>query len=71
MSSAQDGLLSGMVMGGIGGAMNPSFCFVAGTAVLTAAGHRAIEDVTLAEPVEVYNFEVEDCHTYFVGCWTF
>ena len=23
--------------------------------------------VELAEPVEVFNFEVEDCHTYFVG----
>ena len=152
VQGAQDGLLSGMVMGGIGGAMNPSFCFVAGTAVLTAAGHRAIEDIkigdlipcvdhitgeraekrvvstsvnqtdtlvdlviggkvlrcttihpfqvkdkgwvdagklqvgdliydkdwntvpvekieiiTLDAPVEVYNFEVEDCHTYFVG----
>ena len=152
VQGAQDGLLSGMVMGGIGGAMNPSFCFVAGTAVLTAAGHRAIEDIkigdlipcvdhitgeraekrvvstsvnqtdtlvdlviggealrcttthpfqvkdkgwvdagklqvgdliydkdwntvpvekieiiTLAEPVGVFNFEVEDAHTYFVG----
>ena len=32
---------------GIGGTMTPSFCFVAGTAVLTAAGHRAIEDVQI------------------------
>lgn len=24
--------------------------------------------VTFDEPVAVYNFEVEDCHTYFVGC---
>ena len=27
--------------------------------------------ILLPEPVEVYNFEVEDCHTYYVGngCW--
>ena len=27
--------------------------------------------ITLSEPVEVFNFEVEDCHTYFIGdgCW--
>ena len=23
--------------------------------------------IELDEPVEVFNFEVEDCHTYFVG----
>ena len=141
-----------MVMGGIGGAMNPSFCFVAGTTVLTTLGKKAIETIQvgdvipcvdhitgeaaekkvistsvnkvdrlieleigdetlrctethpfqvkgrgwvnaidlapndivytndwntatvksvnlleLDEPVEVFNFEVEDCHTYFVG----
>ena len=141
-----------MVMGGIGGAMNPSFCFVAGTAVLTTVGKKAIETIQvgdtipcvdhitgeaaekrvvattvnkvdrlieldidgeiiqctethtfqvkgkgwvnasnlkpydrvytknwklaavhsvnlieLDEPIEVFNFEVEDCHTYFVG----
>ncbi len=26
-----------------------------------------VELLHLAEPVEVYNFEVEDCHTYFIG----
>ena len=141
-----------MVMGGIGGAMNPSFCFVAGTVVLTTLGKKAIETIQIGdtipcvdhitgeaaekkvistsvnkvdrlieleigdetlrctethpfqvkgkgwvnaadlkpgsivytkdwntevvlsvnlleldEPVEVFNFEVEDCHTYFVG----
>ena len=145
-----------MVMGGLGGAMNPSFCFVAGTTVLTTLGKKAIETIQvgdtipcvdhitgeqavkrvvstsvnkvdklveleiggevirctdthpfqvkdkgwvkaekiqpgdliydkdwntspvqrvdsihLTEPVEVFNFEVEDCHTYYVGngCW--
>ncbi len=141
-----------MVMGGIGGAMNPSSCFVAGTTVLTTLGKKAIETIQvgdtipcvdhitgkasekkvitttvnnvdklieldidgeiirctethpfqvkgkgwvdscnlkpgdavytkdwsiatinnvslleLDEPVEVFNFEVEDCHTYFIG----
>ena len=141
-----------MVMGGIGGAMNPSFCFVAETTVLTTLGKKAIETIQvgdtipcvdhitgeaaekkvistsvnkvdrlieleigdetlrctethpfqvkdrgwvnaadlkpgsivytkdwntevvlsvnlleLDEPVDVFNFEVEDCHTYFVG----
>ena len=30
-----------------------------------------IDIVLLPEPVEVFNFEVEDCHTYYVGngCW--
>ena len=139
-------------MGGLSGAMNPSFCFVAGTVVLTTLGKKAIETIKvgdtipcvdhitgeaaekrvisttvnkvdklieldidgeiiqctethpfqvkgkgwvnacelvpgdvvytkdwntatvksvnlleLDEPVEVFNFEVEDCHTYFVG----
>ena len=33
-----------------------------GTAVV-----RRVTPIELAEPVEVFNFEVEDCHTYFVG----
>ena len=145
-------MISGMVSGAFAGAMNPSFCFVAGTAVLTTLGKKAIETIQvgdvipcvdhitgeaaekkvisitvnkvnrlikldidgeiiqctethpfqvkgsgwvdaanlvpndvvytrdwgtaivksvnlieLDEPVEVFNFEVEDCHTYFVG----
>lgn len=28
---------------------------------------KSIKHLELAEPVEVFNFEVEDCHTYFVG----
>lgn len=26
-----------------------------------------VEVITLVEPVEVFNFEVENCHTYYVG----
>lgn len=152
VEGAKDGLISGMVSGAFAGAMNPSFCFVAGTTVLTTLGKKAIETIRvgdtipcvdhitgetaekkvvsttvrkvnrlteldidgevikctethpfqvkgqgwveaselkpgdvvytkgwgtatvrsvglieLDEPVEVFNFEVEDCHTYFVG----
>ena len=51
VQGAQDGMLSGMVMGGIGGAMNPSFCFVAGTAVLTTLGKKAIEDIRVGDKI--------------------
>ena len=152
VQGAADGLISGMVSGAFAGAMNPSFCFVAGTTVLTTLGKKAIETIRVGdmipcvdhitgemaekkvistsvnkvnrlteldidgevvqctethpfqvkgkgwvdacdlvpgdivytkdwntatvrsvnllefpEPVEVFNFEVEDCHTYFVG----
>ncbi len=152
VEGAKDGLISGMVSGAFAGAMNPSFCFVAGTTVLTTLGKKAIETIQVGdtipcvdhitgetaekrvvsttvnkvdrlieldidgeiiqctethpfqvkgkgwvdacnlnpgdivytkdwntatvksinllefdEPVKVFNFEVEDCHTYFVG----
>ena len=28
---------------------------------------KSVNLLELDEPVEVFNFEVEDCHTYFVG----
>ena len=40
-----------MVMGGIGGAMTPSFCFVAGTVVLTTLGKQAIETVKVGDTI--------------------
>ena len=30
-------------------------------------GVHSVNLIELNEPVEVFNFEVEDCHTYFVG----
>ena len=30
-------------------------------------GVHSVNLIELDEPVEVFNFEVEDCHTYFVG----
>jgi intein/homing endonuclease len=38
-------------MGGIGGAMNPSFCFVAGTTVLTTLGKKAIETIQVGDTI--------------------
>ena len=45
VQGAADGLISGMVSGAFAGAMNPSFCFVAGTTVLTTLGKKAIENI--------------------------
>ena len=33
----------------------------------TCIGYGSVGLLELDEPVEVFNFEVEDCHTYFVG----
>ena len=33
------------------------------------ASVNSVNLLELDEPVEVFNFEVEDCHTYFVGDW--
>ena len=40
-----------MVSGAVAGAMNPSFCFVAGTTVLTTLGKKAIETVQVGDMV--------------------
>ena len=42
-------MISGMVSGAFAGAMNPSFCFVAGTAVLTTLGKKAIENIQIGD----------------------
>ena len=49
VQGAADGFISGMVSGAFAGAMNPSFCFVAGTAVLTTLGKKAIETVKIGD----------------------
>ena len=36
-------------------------------AVGVSGGKDSVTLLKLDEPVEVFNFEVEDCHTYFVG----
>ena len=45
--------------------MNPSD--VAYTKDWDTAVVKSVNLLELDEPVEVFNFEVEDCHTYFVG----
>ena len=44
-------MISGMVSGAFAGAMNPSFCFVAGTAVLTTLGKKAIETIQVGDVI--------------------
>ena len=51
VQGAQDGMISGMISGSIAGAMNPSFCFVAGTAVLTTLGKKAIETIQVGDVI--------------------
>ena len=56
IEGAKEGFISGFVSGGISGAAasmagNPMFCFVAGTAVLTAAGKKAIETVQIGDVI--------------------
>ena len=56
LEGAKDGLISGMVMGGISSGIsamsgNPSFCFVAGTTVLTTLGKKAIETIQVGDTV--------------------
>jgi RHS repeat-associated protein len=56
VEGAKEGFISGLVSGGISGAAssiagNPMFCFVAGTAVLTTLGKKAIEDIKVGEIV--------------------
>ena len=40
-----------MISGSIAGAMNPSFCFVAGTAILTTLGKKAIETIQVGDVI--------------------
>jgi len=53
---AKDGLISGMVSGAFAGAAmsmsgNPTFCFVAGTTVLTTLGKKAIETIQVGDVI--------------------
>ena len=57
LEGAKDGLISGMVMGGVSTAATTvanghgTFCFVAGTTVLTTLGKKAIETVQVGDTV--------------------
>ena len=52
-----DGALSGAISGAFSGGMNSSYCFVAGTAVLTACGYVAIEDIAVGDMVYAWDEE--------------
>ena len=57
LEGAKDGLISGMVMGGVSTAATTvanghgTFCFVAGTTVLTTLGKKAIETIQVGDTV--------------------
>ncbi|NMP38583.1 MAG: hypothetical protein GX051_10785 [Clostridiales bacterium] len=51
LESAADGYMTGSITGAITGGMNSKVCFVAGTAVLTSAGHVAIEEICAGDRV--------------------
>ncbi len=46
-----DGALEGAITGAISGGMNSNYCFIAGTVVLTVAGHAAIETIQAGDLV--------------------
>ncbi|MBR2138163.1 MAG: hypothetical protein IKC22_07500 [Bacilli bacterium] len=49
----------GAIGGAISGAMNPKFCFVAGTLVMTKQGLKAIEEIQVGDQVLSYNDNLE------------
>ena len=49
------GALSGAISGAISGGVGSGVCFVAGTSVLTATGHVAIEDIVIGDKVWAEN----------------
>ena len=61
VEGAADGFMWGAIGGAISGAMNPKFCFIAGTLVMTSVGLKAIEDISVGEQVLAYN---DDLNTF-------
>ena len=55
LDGAADGALSGAVTGAITGGIKSPFCFIAGTAIVTAAGYVAIENITEGDVVFAWN----------------
>ena len=56
VQGAADGMISGMVSGAFAGAAmsmsgNPTFCFVAGTTVLTTLGKKTIETIQVGDTI--------------------
>ena len=55
-----DGALDGAISGAITGAITSPYCFIAGTAVLTASGHVAIENIKAGDVVYAWNEETDE-----------
>lgn len=50
------GAITGAIMGGIQGGIKPTYCFEAGTPVVTENGAVAIEDITVGDRVLSYDY---------------
>lgn len=55
IDGAASGFMMGAITGAISGALNPKFCFVAGTLVLTEQGLKAIEEIKVGDKVASTN----------------
>jgi len=60
LNGMADGALSGAISGAVTGAFVSPYCFIAGTAVLTAAGSVAIEKIKAGDMVWAWDEETED-----------
>ena len=59
IEGAADGFMMGAIGGAISGGLNPKFCFVAGTLVMTKQGLKAIEEIKVGDQVLSYNDNLE------------
>ncbi len=55
VNGAADGFMFGAIGGAVSGVMNPKYCFVAGTLVMTKEGLKAIETIKEGDLVLAYN----------------
>ena len=59
IEGAADGFMMGAIGGAISGGLNPKFCFVAGTLVMTKQGLKSIEEIKVGDQVLSYNDNLE------------
>mgnify|MGYP002558896089 CR=1 FL=1 len=55
VNGAADGFMLGAIGGAISGALNPKFCFIGGTLVMTKQGLKVIEEIQVGDQVLAYN----------------
>lgn len=58
IDGAADGFMFGAIGGAISGVLNPSYCFIAGTMVMTAVGMKRIEEIKKGDTVLSYDDNV-------------